>query len=607
MNEQRRKQLEAIFKDAADRGIPVPADVLIKLMRDDFDQQINGILKTLEKILPERLPLFTLSTPGIVPAPRETGLILYSTGWGRQLSSLSGGGGGGGIRLPANAVGWLHNDGLGHLIWSTPAGGGGVDHSLLLNLDYASSGHTGFSPAGHNHAGVYEPVDITIVRTGNANWIDLTDGGVTNLHSHAAGGGDVVGPAGATDGNLAVFDTATGKLLKDGGAIPVPGASVADLGSTAETVGGVHDDGVAATAARSDHKHEITNPKLDDLATPDNNTDLDSNTTNHGLLLKATAPAAGLSTIPAIENGETVWKLKALFDNTNPEANGAAAPGTSLIAARRDHVHTGGAGDVVGPAGATDGHLAVFDGATGKLIKDGGAVPGGSADGWTALGACTYEASDDPTYTFSFASDMTTTLSAGMRIKLTDSGIQYFIITAVGAFSGGKTIITGYGGTDYNLSGGAITDPYYSMLKAPFGFPLNPIKWTVEVTDVNDQTQNNPVSTTWYNLGGLSITVPIGAWYIHVRAAVYVNGASPISALFTLSTANNSESDIAYTIENQTAATRTTVNTFYINPLILTTKTVYYLNESTVNINETSMILRGTMSKTILRAVCAYL
>lgn len=32
----------------------------------------------------------------------------------------------------------------------------------------------------------------------------------------------------------------------------------------------------------------------------------------------------------------------------------------------------GGTGDVVGPAGATDGHVALFDGGTGKLIKDGG-------------------------------------------------------------------------------------------------------------------------------------------------------------------------------------------------------------------------------------------
>lgn len=31
-----------------------------------------------------------------------------------------------------------------------------------------------------------------------------------------------------------------------------------------------------------------------------------------------------------------------------------------------------GAGDVIGPAGATDGGFAIFDGTTGKLIKDGG-------------------------------------------------------------------------------------------------------------------------------------------------------------------------------------------------------------------------------------------
>jgi len=35
-------------------------------------------------------------------------------------------------------------------------------------------------------------------------------------------------------------------------------------------------------------------------------------------------------------------------------------------------------GDVVGPASATDGNLAVFDGTTGKLIKDGGAAPAGT-------------------------------------------------------------------------------------------------------------------------------------------------------------------------------------------------------------------------------------
>jgi hypothetical protein len=41
-----------------------------------------------------------------------------------------------------------------------------------------------FSGTAHNHTGVYEPADATILKTGNANWIDLTDGGSTTLHTH---------------------------------------------------------------------------------------------------------------------------------------------------------------------------------------------------------------------------------------------------------------------------------------------------------------------------------------------------------------------------------------------------------------------------------------
>lgn len=122
--------------------------------------------------------------------------------------------------------------------------------------------------------------------------------------------------------------------------------------------------------------------KLDDLAAPDDNTDLDvsvtthglcpkapnaaaqylngvgawdtvqetdlgfsdvttsnASTTQHGFLIKATAPAAGIRNVVAIDNAETVYKNTALVDNTNPEALGTASPGTSLVAARRDHVH----------------------------------------------------------------------------------------------------------------------------------------------------------------------------------------------------------------------------------------------------------------------------
>ena len=67
----------------------------------------------------------------------------------------------------------------------------------------------------------------------------------------------------------------------------------------------------------------------------------DASTTKHGFAPKATAPASGLLSVLGIGNGETVRSDKALFDTTNPAAIGTAAPGTQLIAARRDHVHAG--------------------------------------------------------------------------------------------------------------------------------------------------------------------------------------------------------------------------------------------------------------------------
>jgi len=75
-----------------------------------------------------------------------------------------------------------------------------------------------------------------------------------------------------------------------------------------------------------------------DLSTTDVTTN-NATTSKHGFVIKATAPSSGIRNVVAIDNGETVYKNTALVDDTNPAALGTAAPGTSLIAARRDHVH----------------------------------------------------------------------------------------------------------------------------------------------------------------------------------------------------------------------------------------------------------------------------
>jgi hypothetical protein len=90
-------------------------------------------------------------------------------------------------------------------------------------------------------------------------------------------------------------------------------------------------------SARRDHVHAM--PALDTLESPTDIITLNASTTLHGLLLKAVAPASGLLNVVGIGNGETIYSMKAMFDTTNPAREGTAAPGTLLIAARRDHVH----------------------------------------------------------------------------------------------------------------------------------------------------------------------------------------------------------------------------------------------------------------------------
>lgn len=111
--------------------------------------------------------------------------------------------------------------------------------------------------------------------------------------------------------------------------------------------------GDAPTAHKTSHQSGGSDAiKLDDLAAPDDNTDLNASTTAHGLAPKAVAPASGLQSVLGIGNGETAYANKALFDTTNPAALGSVGPGTSLIAARRDHIHALPALDAL--AAATD-------------------------------------------------------------------------------------------------------------------------------------------------------------------------------------------------------------------------------------------------------------
>jgi len=63
-------------------------------------------------------------------------------------------------------------------------------------------------------------------------------------------------------------------------------------------------------------------------------------TTKHGFVPKAVAPSSGILNVYGIASGETAITNKAIFDFATPQELGTATSGTSVVAARRDHVHT---------------------------------------------------------------------------------------------------------------------------------------------------------------------------------------------------------------------------------------------------------------------------
>jgi len=233
--------------------------------------------------------------------------------------------------------------------------------------------------------------------------------------------------------------------------------------------------------------------------------------------------------------------------------------------------------------------------------------------GWVAAGETwTYASADDPTFTFTIAGvDLTTKYSAGMRIKLTQTTAKYFIITKV-AFST-DTTVTIYGGTDYDLANAAITSPFYSTVKAPAGFPLDPLKWTVTTTDTADRSQATPTQDVWYNLGSITISIPIGCWRVYYEVILWGSETSGtiLRNLVTLSTANNSESTTSFTSAVQkTSPTGSIViaaGLYRENHLNLASKTSYFLNAKTTTGAQDTLAFKGDQAPTIVRAVCAYL
>jgi hypothetical protein len=229
--------------------------------------------------------------------------------------------------------------------------GDGAPHHVRAHTIASASDHTGTADRVIyvDHAGA-----ITELALG-ASGTYLKSNGATSaptFDTPAGGGAMATDPLWDAAGDLAVGTGAdTGAKL----ALTVPaGANLLNVlgvvnGETTPTWKALFDathpenlgtaaEGSGTVAALRNHVHAM--PKLDDVAAPDNNTDLNASTTAHGLAPLVVDPASAVQRhVLCVDNGEAVYKNADLFDATNPEPTGTAAPGTSLLAAHRDHVH----------------------------------------------------------------------------------------------------------------------------------------------------------------------------------------------------------------------------------------------------------------------------
>jgi hypothetical protein len=177
--------------------------------------------------------------------------------------------------------------------------------------------------------------------------------------------------------------------------------------------------------------------------------------------------------------------------------------------------------DTANAIGATDGpetiSYATYNSVTGVLTGLGRGLAGttdvehsSGQSVQSAISSVLFNQGPDWWYanqTWAYASATTITVPSGAaakyavgdKIKLTQTTVKYFYVTAVA-----NTVLTVTGGTDYTVANEAITDNYYSKASSPVGFP-----------DIFNFT---PTYTARANMTFESVTTTTGKFKINGRS-----------------------------------------------------------------------------------------
>jgi hypothetical protein len=170
----------------------------------------------------------------------------------------------------------------------------------------------------------------------------------------------------------------------------------------------------------------------------------------------------------------------------------------------------------------------------------------------------------------------------------TVSNKDYAIVEAASFASDTTLVVQVPEGNAIPTSGG-ISAVAYSMVKAPFGMPIQRSKWAIEVHNKTDLSQASPTASVWYNLASLQVNAPIGEWFAGYEGQFggYKSAAVEISVRTTLSTTSSTESNNLFTsITNAGGASGTIVtrqSVFLRRTLTVSTPTTFYQNFMSVD------------------------
>lgn len=124
-------------------------------------------------------------------------------------------------------------------------------------------------------------------------------------------------------------------------------------------------------------------------------------------------------------------------------------------------------------------------------------------DGWVDAGLTWTYASAT---TFTITGDLTSVLSKGDKLRMTNTGTKYFYVTGV-SYSNPTTTVTVTGGTDYTLANAAITVPFYSKAASPNGFPGYFNYTSTWTADSVNPVLNNGSLTSRFSMTGIRISL----------------------------------------------------------------------------------------------------